>query len=130
MLKGARHCARDMVGESDAFMMVVLSARRVYTEAPIFVLPMVEERGALFRAAQRVHADELIAVLSMVEGSGAILNTVGRVPRVAQISARPMVGESGAVGGRASVKSLPGERVAYVLHTAAWFRSERRRREV
>lgn len=35
--KGAHHCVKDMVGESAASLMVVVSVQRVYMEAQIFV---------------------------------------------------------------------------------------------
>ena len=45
VLKGAHHCAKDMVGESVASTMVVAFVPRVCMEAPIFALPMVVGRG-------------------------------------------------------------------------------------
>lgn len=119
-LKGARRCARDTVGESAACLMVVEFAQKVFMEAQTFVLPMVVERGVLCQAVQRVRVAVLIAVLSMVEGSGAGLTTVGRVPKVALTSAKLMVGVNDAPGVRENARSLPGVRVVYVLHTAAW----------
>lgn len=130
VLKGAHRFARGMVGENAASLMVVGSAQKVYTEAQIFVLPMVVEKDVPFPAAPRVHVAALIVVLSMVEGSGASLKTVERVPKVAQTSAKLMVGESDAAGEKENVRNLQGERVVYVLHTVAWFRSGRQRKEV
>lgn len=119
-LRGAHHYARDMVGGSAACLMVVEFAQKVFMEAQTFVSPMVVERGVLCQVVQRVRVAVLIVVSGMVEGSGAGLKTVGRVPKEALTSAKPMVGVNDALGVRENARSLPGVRVVYVLHTAAW----------
>lgn len=123
--KGVLHCARDMVGVSAASLMVVGFAQRVSMEVQTFVLPMVVERDVLCQAAQKVHVAEQIVALDMGEGSGASLITVARVLKGAQITARLMVVESDALGERANVRNSQGVRVASVLLTVAWSRSER-----
>lgn len=130
VLKEAHHCAKAMVGENVASSMVVGFVPRVYMEAPIFVLPMVVERGVWCQGAQRVHAVVLIVVLGMVVGSGASLKIVGKVPKEAQTSAKLMVEESDVLGQEENVKNLQGARVVFVQHIVAWFRSGRIRREV
>ena len=119
-LKGVRRCARDMVGESAACLMVVEFVQKVFMEGQTFVLPMVVERGVLCQAAQRVRVAVLIIVLGMVVGSGVSLKIAGRVPKVALISARLMAGVNDVPGVKGNVRSLPGVRVVYVLRTAAW----------
>ena len=94
VLKEARHCARHMVGENAASLMVVVFVQKVYMEALTSVLPMVVERGVLCQAALRVLVAGLTVVLDMVEESGANLKIVRRVLRGAQISTRLMVGKS------------------------------------
>lgn len=130
VLKEVHHYARDMVGGSAAFSMVVGFALRVCMEALISVLLMVVERGVLCQTAQKVPVAVLIVVLGMVEVRGVSLTTVEKVPKGAQTSARPMVGESGVHGKRVNVKNSPGERVVYVLLIAAWCRTGRQIREV
>jgi hypothetical protein len=51
---------------------------------------------------------------------GAGLTTVGSVPKGALTTAKLMVGVNDAPGVRENARSLPGVRVVYVLHTAAW----------
>jgi hypothetical protein len=128
--KGVRRCARDMVGESAACLMVVEFVQKVSMEGQTFVLPMVVERGVLCQAVQRVRVAVLIVVSGMVVGSGASLKIVGRVPKVALISARLMAGVNDVPGVRENVRSLPGVRVVYVLRTAAWSKRGRQTRLV
>lgn len=128
--KGARHYVKDMVGESAASLMVVVSVQRVYMVAQIFVLPMVVERDALCQAAQRVHVGALIVVLGMVVANVVSLRIVGKVPKVTQTSAKLMVVESDALGWRENVRNLLGGRAVYVRHTAAWSKIGRQTREV
>ena len=62
VLRGALHCAKDMVVVRDVCLKVVGSVPRVFMEAQTSVLLMEVGRGVLFLDAQRVHAAAQIAV--------------------------------------------------------------------
>lgn len=124
-LKGARPSAKGTVVENVACLMGVGYARKVCMEVRVSVLLMAEERGVLFPTAPRAPVAGLIVASNMEGGSGVRSRTVGRVLRAVLTSARPMVVERGATGERENAKSLQGERVVCVLHTAAWSRGGR-----
>lgn len=58
--KAAHRCARDMAEESDASLMVVGFAQKVFTGVQTSVLLMVVERGARCMVAPKVHGVVLI----------------------------------------------------------------------
>lgn len=122
VLKGAHHSAKGTVEENAAFMMVVVSARRVFMGGLITVLPMVEENGVLLRAVQRVHVAALIAVLNTAVENVAGSITAVKVLKGVQITARLTVEGKGACGDKELARSLQEGKVGFVQHMAVWYR--------
>lgn len=117
--KGVPHCAKRMVVENAVSLMEVGFAPKVYMVARTSALRTVVGKDVLCQGVRRVRVVALTVVSSMVVENAANLWGVGRAHKVAPTFARLMVEGNAARGETGNVRSLLGERAAYVLHITA-----------
>lgn len=123
-LRGAHHFVKVMVEGNVVCLTEAVFVRKVYMVVLIIVLHMVAGRGVLFQTAQRVPVVVQTIVLGMVVGNDAGLTIVERVLKEVQTFVKHMVVENVVHGEKVIVRNLLEERVGFVHHMVAWFKTK------